>query len=163
MGDRPEWDQWILQKNAEHESEELKKSDSVTLEKAKMPHVSDKEMDERAKNIKERPPKPLKGLDAKGRMVGAVGVRDPESGGLGRKEKPRKKLGPQHVLPPIDPEDHPRVISRDGAVGKADEDPAPRVTTCDSCKKKLTEDDLAGSGGSYDNKTKKFTCDECGG
>jgi len=36
MSDRPEWNSWILQKNAESKAEELKKSDSVVLEKAKI-------------------------------------------------------------------------------------------------------------------------------
>jgi len=34
MTDRPDWNEWILQKNAEAKEEELKKSDSVMLEKA---------------------------------------------------------------------------------------------------------------------------------
>jgi NAD-dependent DNA ligase len=40
MSDRPDWTSWILQKNTESKVEELKKSDSVMLEKAKIPGVS---------------------------------------------------------------------------------------------------------------------------
>ena len=40
MSDRPDWNEWILQKNAEHEAEELSKSDFAesyeTLEKVGM-------------------------------------------------------------------------------------------------------------------------------
>jgi hypothetical protein len=34
MTDRPDWDQWILQKNAESKVEELKKSESIMLNKS---------------------------------------------------------------------------------------------------------------------------------
>jgi hypothetical protein len=63
---------------------ELLESLIEALEKAKRP--SDKELDERAKNIKSKPLEPLKGVDSKGRKIGIKGVRDPEtestSGGI---------------------------------------------------------------------------------
>ena|ERR1017187_3284923 len=40
MNDKLNWNEWILQKNAESKVEELKKSDSVVLEKAAKPKAS---------------------------------------------------------------------------------------------------------------------------
>ena len=37
MSDRPDWKDWVLKKNADAKQEELKKSDSVLLEKAVKP------------------------------------------------------------------------------------------------------------------------------
>lgn len=36
MSNRPDWTNWVLEKNAAHEQEELKKSDGVELEKARV-------------------------------------------------------------------------------------------------------------------------------
>ena len=104
MTNRPDWNEWILQKNAEHETEELKKSDSVILEKGKQRRG---DLPEDFTIRQEKPLKPLKGYDKKGRMIGAQGVA-----GHGEKpdqeERPRKTLGREHLLPEIDPVDHPK-------------------------------------------------------
>lgn len=39
MSDRPDWNEWILQKNQEAKQEELRKSESVTLEKGAAPKI----------------------------------------------------------------------------------------------------------------------------
>ena len=57
MSNKPDWTSWILEKNSKR--------------------VSDEEMDQRAKNIKDKPLIPLKGFDSKGRMIGVKGVPDP--------------------------------------------------------------------------------------
>lgn len=41
MSDRPDWSEWILQKNSEVKEEELNKSDSVELQKAAKDMVGD--------------------------------------------------------------------------------------------------------------------------